>query len=196
MSDETKVVSDDNAAPSGESERQTVSYETHKKMLSQRKADQVKITEMSQQLAEIKAEREASAEQALVDQNNWKQIAEQKELKLSEAEQKLSSINDSLVRAEKIDAFQKELGAELKHRDFSSHINVDSILISDSGEIDADSLNVEINRFRENYGDSLLKTNTIPTVPGGAPSKSEPKGINDLSSLERAELRKMAVSKL
>ncbi|MCK5882351.1 MAG: hypothetical protein KAG61_01575 [Bacteriovoracaceae bacterium] len=190
MSEEQTVVSDNTAISSGESEKQSVSYETHKKLLGQMKNAKVESERVNARLAEFEAKQEADAENKLKEDNEWKTLAEKKDAELIETRGTLSRINDSIVRAEKIDAVEKELGAALKNRDYARHLDLDSISVSESGEIDQEALSAEVNRFREVHGDSLIKTNNIATLPNGAGQKSQPKSIGDMTAQERQALRR------
>ncbi len=189
MSEQTTVVSDDSANVSDVSE-ETVSYKAHAKLLAQRKADQVKLQDAITRLAEYESERKADQESKLKEQNKWQEVAESKDAELLEAKKQLKSIETSIVRAEKVNAFEKAFGAQLKHQDFTNHINTDAITVDDSGEINAESLNAEVNRFRGAFGDSLTITNDMAKVPTGAPSGGEKPTLATMSSAQRAELRR------
>ena len=190
MSDETNVVSDNTAEPSGGSAEQSVSYESHKKAVGQIKNFRAKLEESNAKLAKYEADAEAAEEARLKETNEWKTIAEKKEAELLETRGTLNKINDSIVRAEKIDAFEAKLGAQLKNREYAKHINLEAIPTNESGEIDEEALDAEVSRFRDIHGDSLIKTNNIATLPNGAGAKPQPKSIEDMSAAERIALRK------
>lgn len=195
MSEENTPVSDGSGqAGSAPAEVQTVSYDTHKKLLAQRKADQQKLQEVNAKLAEYEANQKAAEEQALKETNQWKEVAEKKESELTDAQNKLKHINDSIVRAEKVDAFEKVLGAKLADPSFANFINHENIVMDADGNIDSESVNAEVNAFRERFGDRLIVNTNIPTIPGGAPQQQKEKTLGDLSAAERKALRQQLVA--
>lgn len=178
-----------------ENDGKTVSYDSYARLLNQRKTDQAKLRTANEQLAEIDANKTAKAEADLKEQNKWQELAEQKETEANEYKQKFINVENSIVRAEKINAFENGLGEKLAHASFVNHINVDAIALTDDGNIEVDSLNAEINRFRAEYGGTLTVKTNIPTLPSNAPNESVPKGIEAMSSAERQAMRKLLLKK-
>jgi hypothetical protein len=184
------------AGGEGSNERkETVSYETHLKLLNQRKADQARSQEMAAKLAEFEAEKKAREEADLLAQNKYEELLAKKEEEKNEIANRLNSVTETIIKAEKLEAFQRSLGGELAHRDFEKMINLNSIVYDEAGTLDQESLNLEVARVRETYGDSILKKTNVPSMSGNAPQGARPRGVADLSKAERAELRRQLVTK-
>lgn len=178
-----------------EKKEESVSYETYKKLVEQRKSDQRKAQEMAAKLAEYEASQKAAEEKALSEQNKWKELAEKAQLERDEAKKEKESLYQSIENAEKIEAFEAAIGARLAHPSFKAHINLGAIAIDANGEIDLESLNSEIKRFTETYGNSLLKQQQITTPPAGKANPPAQKGLADMTPAERAALRRELLKK-
>jgi len=195
MSELVDGVSDASIEGSAGDDKQTVAYDTYAKVLSQRKADQAKLQEANARLAEIDSQNKVDAETALKEQNKWQEIAEAKEAELLTTRGQLDGVTSSIVRADKVHAFEELFGAQLKHRDFMSHIDTDAIALTESGEVDKESLEAEVNRFRASYGDSLTINKEIASLPGGAARKPDPITVGTMSKEQRAAARTTLLAK-
>ena len=97
-----------------------------------------------------------------------------------ETQTRYSGLREVLNRGQKLNAFDKVLGSKLKHDSFYSHVELDKIIIDESGNIEADSVKLVADEFRKLYGDDLLETKQVGKLPNGNPAqdKIEPLGFD------------------
>jgi len=157
----TESVSDDSVDKS-------VKYETHQKLLSQRKNDQAKIQELQAQMQSFMEERKQAEEAKLHENEEYKKLVEIRTAELeavkSEKDQLLQSVNDSL----KLNAFVEKLPGKIKNSKYLSFVNIDDVVLSpDTREVDAASLDVVVSKFMEEHAD-LVDTGKVGKLPSNA----------------------------
>ena len=177
-----------------ENNENLVPYETHRKLLEQRKADQKKMQEQNAKLAELEANQKAFEEQKLQEQNQWKELADKYKAELDQTKQSTESLVKSIVNAEKVEAFEQAIGAKLANPKFKAHINLDAIGSDENGNIDQESLQAEIDRFQKEYGTTLLKQINVNLPPAGVANLPTPKSYADMTPAEKAEARRQALA--
>jgi len=175
---------DSNASGEAGAAKDSVSYDSYSKLLNQRKADKLKADALEAKLKELEQSIASKQEEELKEQNKFKELYEKSVKEKEELSQKFMGLNESIVRAEKIHAFEQAAGAQLKHEAFYSHINLDGIQRDDSGDIDMDSLNAVVGEFKNTFGESLFNINTAKTLPSGSPKGVAPKGLDALTAAE------------
>jgi hypothetical protein len=165
-----------------------VSYETYQKVLNEAK----KAKELVKTLAEEKA---IANEKMLVEQNQWKTLAEQYKSKLDETSKTLSEQEKSIVTGLKYQEFEKHLNGKLKNRDYATFIDFEKIAINpDTKTIDEESVKGVVNDFLKSHS-SLVEFGSKGTMPNMASqsydSKKE-KNYTEMTTAEiEAELRKL-----
>ena len=154
--------------------QETVSYHTHKKLLAQRKADQLKHQELQSKLAEYEARDAERHEQMLAEQNKYKELAELKEQKLKELEARESEREKALLDGAKLNAFRELLPGQVKNKSYYAFVNLDAIEIDpESGVVDQDSVERQVNEFVTHHS-GLFTPKSGVKLPGDAPNPSEP----------------------
>lgn len=144
--------------------KDVVAFETHQRLLAQRKADQEKLKEAQAKLdkieekeAELERKRQELEEQKLKDEGNWKALLEAREAKLAEFQSreselvsKVSMFEQQFQEAAKLQALQDALGGKFKHKSYYNLVDTDRIITNpETGQIDQDSVKA--------YADTFLK---------------------------------------
>jgi len=194
MSEQVKDAGSIDGGAGGEADKtsQTVAYESHKKALDQMKAAKRELEAANAKLAELESQKQAEEIKRLEEEKKHKEVADKYKTLYEQELQGRSSLENAIVNAEKIEAFESEIGAKLAHPSFRSHIDLSSIKMVD-GEIDADSLKTAVKAFQDTFGTSLLKKTNINVPPANAPiGGSSVKAYADMTPTERADARKAA----
>ena len=179
------------------SQADQVSYETYKKTLNQVKSKQEKLQGLESELenankalAELKAEQDAAKrekeriqEEQMLKQGKAEKVLEMKMQQWEEEKKRLiedldkernlrTETDKTLEEATKLQAFFDKLPGKLKHRDYAAHIDIEKIIVNpETGEIDEESVQSEVNKFME-YHKDLVDTKSFKSLPGYAPNGS------------------------
>jgi hypothetical protein len=151
------------------------------------KADMFKykqqLKDTQARLQELEKEKQAVEKAEMARQNQWKQLFEQEKAEKSKFQEELNQTKKQFVDSAKKNAVISSLGG-LKKNEYTSFINTDSIDLNDDGTINADTLNAEVARIKQNFPE-LLKTATA-SLP-----KEEAKqvtNINNNNKVDKASL--------
>jgi len=172
MSDPILVPGGNEQQASGSAEDQstpkkdTVAYETHLKLLKEKK-------KLQDDLERYQGEARQREEADLRAKEDFKKIAELREAEAKELREKLTTVETRERNMAKLDAFLTTLDGSVDKR-FWGHIPLDKIIVDPvSGEPDPMSVAKEVEWFRKEYFDIIKKPGqaTVPvTAPQGASS--------------------------
>lgn len=176
-----EVPSGDNTAESsgeGSGKKDSVAYETHQKLLAEKKRAAERAAALERELAEVK-EREAQREnEELERQKNFEQLAKNKDEQLKAAQAKLQAIENERVTARKLDAFLKTLGGDLPQH-YWDLIPIDQIIVDPTtGQVDDMSVAKVVEGYRKTFPETIKVKNPPNTMPSDAP-KGTPQGKMD-----------------
>lgn len=180
MSGENNGVSnatDQNASGADQSKTKpiddVVTYETHKKLLGQKKSVEQENEALKKQLKDIE-------EKKLQESGEWQKIAKLKEEETAkfkselEAERKeKESLTSVLIQAQKLQAVKEKLPGKLENPDYMSFIDIDKVILNpETGEIDESSVESVVQSFVKTHP-KLLKADTkfLPNGNASAPGK-------------------------
>lgn len=169
------------------SENSSVSADSYKKLLDQRKKDQARARQAEQELTELKAKAEADEAARLVEQNRYKELYEAEKKKREDTESRISQMTQSQITSAKRAELDRQLGG-VKKAEYLSFADLNAIQMNEDGTVEAESVKAVANKFRETHPD-LLPTKTGATLPNGAPADHKPKLTKPLSQMTTAELR-------
>lgn len=156
-------------------ESNQVSYDTHKRLLAQRKADQRRVQELEARLGKFEEEKQTLREKELAEKGQYEQIKTQYQQKLQELEQKEQEARRREVQRNKLEAFASALPGKLKHPKYLAFVEADEIVINpETGTVDELSLKSAVEAFLKEHG-SLVSTETptqskIPSRASSAPT--------------------------
>jgi seryl-tRNA synthetase len=148
---------DDSATP----KKDTVAYETHLKLLGEKKKLQAEVER-------LRLEQQEKLEAELKAKEDFKKLAEMKEQEAKEAKQRVSEFEAREKNAMKLDAFLSTLQGTVDKK-FWGHIPLDKIVIHpETGEVDMMSVTQTVEWFSKEYYD-IVKRAGGPTTPNTAP---------------------------
>ncbi len=162
-----------------EKTQETVSYQQHKRLLAQRKADQLKAKELEARLAEYEQQETERQESMLKEQQKYKELAELKEQKLKEFEAKEKEREKALLDGAKLNAFKEKLPGQVDNPQYYAFVNLDAIEVdADTGIVDADSVEKQVNEFVTKHR-GLFTPRSGKKLPGEAPDVHSPMSYVD-----------------
>jgi predicted RNase H-like nuclease (RuvC/YqgF family) len=176
----SEAVSDQNI-PSGEPEK-SVSYETHRRLLEQRKKDQAEKEALQQKLSELRQE------------GNWKSLVEAREARLKALEEesrqyasKANQLEKTLEDAVKLNAFQSKLGGKLKKSEYLGFVDTSRIPIDpETKTVDEKSLEQYAHEFSNKFKE-LISFDRSGTMPHGAPGQTKQLSVDEWKKLPLKE---------
>ena len=157
-----------------EENRDSVSYETHKRLLKQRKEDQDRLRTVEEELSKFKTEAEKKQQSELEQQGEWKKLIDVQKQKIQQLEESIGSDRKTLHDTWKLQAFYDKLPGKIKRKEYLSFVDLEKVALNpETQEIDETSLEVLVNDFVSNHKD-LIITEQSPKIPGTAPKTTIP----------------------
>lgn len=203
MSDVNNALVDDKTSPGDNNDNldtnsNSVSYESHRKLLNEYKQSKTKLSEIESKYQEIVKRLEQEEEVKLKEQQKWREIAEKKEKELKNAVEQITFLNKKHQNKIKEDHFKKALGADLK-KAFMQHVDLDSIQLDEkTGEIDEMTLQNVVEKFKDEFpelvpnfndNDTQQKNRSLPpTKPNGRKPHLSTQDLKGLTTRELKEL--------
>ena len=162
----------------------SVSYETHRKLLAEKKKRDQELALVQQKLAEKEAAEQALKEQQLKDDEKWQEYAQEQKKKAEETQARLKAYEDKEVYQRKVGFIRQQIpGFDLS----KYHTLIDDSAISydaSSGDVDESSVQKEVERLKSTYPE-LVSPKPQAGFPGDAP---KPNNGATLSTAEYARL--------
>lgn len=173
----------------GTKEKELVEYDTYKRVLDQRKADQAKARELQAELDRIKAEREEAEAAKLAEQKRFEELYASEKKKAEELASKIKHVETQTALEKKRSALKTALGGVRKD-EYLSFADLDSIVILESGVPDPETVKAAANKFREAHPELVASKETARLPNESATGFQAPKG-KPLHELSMAELGAM-----
>lgn len=146
----------------------SVSYESHKKLLRQHKAMKMENESLQAQINEMKAVQEAEAQAKLEDEKRFEELFRTEQEKSRVLQEEKSQILQDALNERKRNILKAELGG-VQRDDYLKFADLSKIAVKDDGSIDMDSVQEVANEFRRDHS-VLLKQDTS-MLPANAPSQ-------------------------
>ena len=159
----------DNSGNSNQTDNEVVPRSHARKLLDEKKKVEKEAAELRAQLDELQAERKAAEEAKLVEQNRFKELAEQREKDLQKKEQEIKK-RDEILEAQKAERAAErkraevfeQLGAKFKKPQYEKFLDIDDV------PDDAEERKNWLAQFKSDNAELLVMPNTTPP-PGTAP---------------------------
>jgi len=157
-----------------EDKKEVVSYDTHKKLLGQRKADQLKLKQLEEQLESFTQKQQQAEEAKLAEQGEYKKILSVREEELRKERELRQSTEKQINDAYKLNAFYSKLPGKIPRKEYLSFVDLDSIALNpETRDVDMESVQQVVNRFMEDHP-TLVKLNDDRRLPADAPKNNSP----------------------
>ena len=161
------------SSESTEAREGSVAYETHKKVLAQRKRDQEENRALKERLDKFEAAERAKQQKELESKGEYEKILAERDNKIKQLLESQEEDKRRRVNNEKESAFIQSLPGKLKNPAYLQFMDKESIAIDpETGRVDQGTLKSVVDKFLKEHG-SLLesKPNSAPVSNfGKAPS--------------------------
>lgn len=191
-----KPVAEGQLDHANESSKDSVQYETYRKVLSEKKRRDEELAEARRELEEVRARDKANKEKELIEQNKWQEYAKAKEEEAKAALARVQSYEEREIASRKLDKVLSGVGDPIDSK-FWGLINIDSVAYNpESGEFDETSLNAEIQRIKTQMPEIITRRPNA-SFDASAPAKNGNSQIDlqKFASMSKSE-KKMAVGQL
>lgn len=159
----------DTSEPSPEPKKDSVSYETHRRLLDEAKKAKAKV-------AEYEAKEKQIAEEKLKQQGEYQKIIEAREAELAETRNKVTAYETQIDEARKLSAFQKAFGNEIDGK-WLGLVDVSKIAFKpDTKEVDDFSVKAVVDNFKKQWPEAVVRKGSplpSPDMPNGSVHISE-----------------------
>lgn len=191
MSDESPVGSE-TSQPVVESEakNETVSYETHRKLLAEKKNMQARLREIEDRAGQLENNLKDIETKKLEEQNKYKELYEQVKQENSTLKGSIEDQQKAIQKAIKVDAFQKALGSKTIDQKYFGFINTDNIIYDmESNAVDEMSTQKEVERILSEFPEIVRETQS-KQLPTSAPKSGVASGMLDTTQAKIEYLAK------
>lgn len=172
-----------------EPRKDSVAYETYRKILSEKKKADEKLRVAAEELEAYRRKEQDAVEARLKDEKKWKEYAELKEKEAAEATAKAEEKDRIFLESQKLDAFLSSMDGRVD-RKYWGFVNTDKIILNpETGEVDTSSVKIAIQEFKQKYPEII----NYPGRPSGIPNES-PKG--QTSTLTYDDWKKLPVKEM
>lgn len=150
----------------------SVSYDTHRKLLAEKKSMQERLQNTESELNEIKSQIAAKTQQDLEEQNRFKELYEGLKTENETLKTSIHERDVAMQDALKIDAFNKALGDGRKiDRKYRSFIDTKNIMLdTQTGAVDELSASKEVERVLAEFPEIVKSSGTSRALPNQAPT--------------------------
>lgn len=172
MSEENPVGAENNqpvVESAVESKEGSVSYETHRKLLAEKKNMQARLREIEEKAGQLESNLKSIETKKLEEQNRYKELYEQIQKENSSLKSSITERDQAIQNAIKVDAFQKALGSKSIDQKYYGFINTDNIIYDmESNAVDELSTQKEVERILSEFPE-IVKDTQSKQLPNQAP---------------------------
>lgn len=157
----------------GGNQEDQVSYDTHRRLLGEKKRVQEERDQLRKRLDDIEAQRREQEAKELEKQGEFKKLLELREKELSDHKAMLAKIEEDRKLAKKVVALRSAIGMPVKDEYLLAFAETEKILTTEDGSIDPLSVSKVAEEFKKAHP-SLLGSNkpNNPGLPQNAPNGS------------------------
>lgn len=170
-------------------EKGTVAYETHQKLLSEKKREQAARQEAEAKLKKLEDEKAEREKAELTSQGKFKEALEKTEGELAKERAEKEALLGDLRTAQKRRAILSEIAGVVPER-AQSLLPLDEIKIGDDGKPDQASVKAAAQKFEKEYSFAVQKDK----AGGGLPPDAPQGGLE--KKLTKAEWEKLPVAEM
>jgi hypothetical protein len=146
-----------------------VSYETHRKLLAEKKRRDEELALAREMIAKHEREAKEREESELRQKEDYKKLLELREKELTDARAEAEAHRRRMAEAQKIDAFLKAVNGTVPDR-YWNLIDTDQIVIDPTtGKVDQISVTKAAEAFRANFPEVVMTKGGSLGMPQGAP---------------------------
>jgi hypothetical protein len=169
-----------------------VSYDTHQKLLSEKKKEQEKRESAERELEQLRKEKQERELKELETQGKFKELAEAKDKELQAEREKNAQILNDLNHARKRQALLKNINGTVPANAMSL-LPLDLVKLDADGKIDESSAKLAAQVFEKDYSFAVQRDTRGGGLPPEAPDRGGKKlTVAEWESLPPKEMRARA----
>lgn len=187
--DKTPDASGDTSKVDEES-KDSVAYETHRKLLGEKKSWQQRAGDYEARAIAAEAKIKAEADAALESQGEYKTLLESERAESAKLRENIAGRDTEDKQARKLDAFLSAMDGTLK-REYWGLVDLESVVVDPgTGEVDAGSVAKSIEVFRNKFPEVITPKHGKAGVPSNFPQGGDlrDKSLTDLTPKQRLEM--------
>ena len=131
--------------------KDTVSYDTHRKLLDEKKKVASERDALQAKLKEIEDKRTADEAKALEEQGNFKKLHEQEKTRAEKAEKERDAILENIREAQKRQAILRHVSGTVPENVREKLIDVSEVALNEDGSVNEDSAKLAAQEFEKAY---------------------------------------------
>ena len=164
-----------------------VAYETHRRLLREKKLAVEDNVALRQKLEDFQAADKTRQEEALAADKKFQELAELKTKEAADLQVKLTERDVRDAQGRKLSAVLNAITGEVPNK-FWGHIELSGVIENpETGEIEATSVSAAVESLQKNFPEIIMGNKALGKTPSGAPL---PNGAGTLSPGEWAKMPK------
>jgi len=170
--------------------KDSVAYETYRKVLNEKKSRDQALSEAQRKIEEYEQEQRAREEKELRDKEEFKKLLDIREKELADIKAKLTGIESNVRESRKLDAFLNTLNGTVP-REYWGLINIDDIVLNpETNEIDETSVASAVEKFTKSHARLIDRPGQKTGLPNEAPAGNEPLTYQEWLNLPAKDMAK------
>lgn len=174
-------------------ENEVVDQKAYKQVAADMHKYKSELKQYKEQLAAIKADKEAAEKQSLYEQEKWKELFQKNEASLKQIQAERDQERNKFLTSHKINNVVQELGG-FKKPEYVKFIDTTKVEMDEDGNILAESVKAEVERIKKEYPE-LIKTSSVQPLPSKASSGFVQKPVSQMTAAELAQKRRELLQK-
>lgn len=159
-----------------DNKKDTVSYDTHRRLLDEKKKMQAKAEELESKLRAFEEEKSKKEREELEKQGNYQKLLEQERAEKARIENEHKQLVDTIHTARKRSAVLRNIAGKVPDPVVEALLKVDGVALKEDGTVDEDTAKLVAQEFEQNFHYVIQRDKTnggLPNgaAPGGAPGK-------------------------
>lgn len=159
-----------------DNKKDTVSYETHRRLLDEKKKAQAKAEELESRIRAFEEEKSKKEREELEKQGNYQKLLEQERQEKARIEGEHKQLVESIHTARKRAAVLRNIVGKVPEPVVDALLKVDGVALKEDGTVDEDTAKLVAQEFEQNFHYVIQRDKTnggLPNgaAPGGAPGK-------------------------
>jgi hypothetical protein len=172
-----------------ETPKESVSYETYRRTVSEAKTEREQRRKLEAELTEFRKKEQEAKEADLARRGEFDQVLKLREEENQKLRESLNVYNERMQKASKLNAFIKAAGADLDDK-WLGLVDVDSIVVLPDDEIDQLSVKKTVETFRKTWPEAFKQKSIIPNdMPNGTGFITESEWKKIPSAAERKKYK-------
>jgi len=167
-----------------------VKYETHNRLLRQRKADQGKVRELEEELNRFRDVERKREQTEMEKRGQYDKILKEREERIGQLEKEREERERQAIQSTKLSAFVDLLPGKLRNNQYLAFVNVDEIAIDpDTKKVDEGSLKSAVDTFMKAHS-VLVEPKNTPSLPNRSPQAvTTSQDVEKLSAADKLKLK-------